>query len=161
MLLIIYDSISGNTEKMANFIAEGAQKKFSNVYVKKVNEVVEEDLVKANIIAFGCPTYNRDLTSGMKSFFETKVVKVKNKLRGKMGVAFGAYGWSGEAIKVMKDNMKYIKMKVLDIHQDFTGTPDEDFYITSLADIKEKSYNFGVELTKKVKSLKKKLNYKK
>ncbi len=155
MLLIIYDSISGNTEKIAHFIAEGAQKKISDVTVKKVDEVGESDLTEADVIAFGCPTYNRDLTLGMKNFYETQVVKAKNNMKGKVGVAFGAFGWSGEAIRVMKDNMKYLKMKILDIEQDFTGTPDEDYYITSLSDIKEKSIKFGEELAKKAKSSRK------
>ena len=100
-LLIIYNSISGNTEKMAKFIAEGASKKLSSVTIKNVEEVVEKDLVDAEAIAFGCPTYNRDLISGMKEFFEVKLVKVKGSLRGKVGVAFGAYGWSAEAIRLM------------------------------------------------------------
>ena len=94
-LLIVYDSISGNTEKLAKFIADGARKKLSNVTIKNVNEVVEQDFIEADAIAFGCPTYNRDLIPSVKKFFETKVVKVKGRLKGKVGAAFGSYGWSG------------------------------------------------------------------
>ncbi len=154
-LLIIYDSISGNTQRMTKFISEGAQKKRAHVLVKQVKDIIDDDLKSADIIAFGCPTYNRDLTSDMKYFFETNIVNVKKDLKGKVGIAFGAYGWSGEAIKIITDNMKYLRMKVINIHQDFTGTPDEDFYITSLSDIKEKSIKFGEDTIKKAKLSKK------
>jgi flavorubredoxin len=149
MILIVYDSISGNTEKMAKFIAEGASTKKRNVVMKKVTEVTDQDLIDAKVLVFGCPSYNRDLTLNMKKFFETTISKLKKKLKGKVGVAFGAYGWSGESIVLIKNNMKYLKMNILDLHQDFSGTPDDDYYITSLSDIKERSIRFGQELAKK------------
>jgi flavorubredoxin len=137
-LLVVYDSISGNTERMAKFIMEGANRKLSKVILKNVEDVVEQDLIDADAIAFGCPTYNRGLTSGMKEFFEVKLVKVKGKLRGKMGIAFGAYGWSAEAIRLIQGSLKYLKMNVIELDQGSTGTPDEDYYITSLSDIETK-----------------------
>lgn len=150
-LLIVYDSISGNTERMAKFIAEGARKKLTDVTVKKVDEIFEKDLVEADAIAFGCPTYHRGLTSTMKSFFETRVVKVKNSLKDKVGTAFGAYGWRDDAIQLMMETLKYLNMKVLDLDQGSTGTPDEDLYIMSMSEIREKSLKFGEDLAEQIK----------
>ena len=154
-LLILYDSISGNTERMAKFIAEGAQNKNLQVVIKKIKESSEQDLIEADAIAFGCPTYNRDLTSNTKKFFETEIAKIKKHLKGKIGAAFGSYGWSAEALELMKEMMKYLKMNVLELPQEFTGVPDEDFYITSLSDIKQRSEKFGEDLAKKIKTSKK------
>ncbi|MCW4033200.1 MAG: flavodoxin domain-containing protein [Candidatus Bathyarchaeota archaeon] len=155
-LLVVYDSISGNTERMAKFMMEGANRKLSKVILKNVEDVVEQDLIDADAIAFGCPTYNRDLTSGMKDFFEVKVAKVKGKLRGKIGIAFGAYGWSAEAIRLIQETLKYLKMNVIELDQGSTGTPDEDYYITSLSDIERITKKFGEDIATKVKSSKRK-----
>jgi flavorubredoxin len=149
-LLIVYDSISGNTQRMANLIAQGVQKKISNVIVTRITEAAEKDFKEADAIVFGCPTYNRGLTSDMKIYFEKEVVKLKAHLKGKIGSAFGAYGWSGEAIHLIKDSMKHLGMKVLTVTQDFTGTPDEELYATSLLDMKNKSIEFGETLADQV-----------
>ena len=92
----------------------------------------------------------------MKDLFEVKVAKVKGKLRGKIGIAFGAYGWSAEAIRLMQETLKYLKMNVMKLNQGSIGTPDEDYYITSLADIKEKTQKYGEDITSKVKPSKNK-----
>jgi flavorubredoxin len=149
MLLIAYDSVSGNTERMAKLIAKGAAERCPDILVKKIGEVIEKDLEEAEVIVLGCPTYNRDMTADMKTFLRSKFAKMRDTMRGKMGAAFGAYGWSGEARSLIKERMKQFEITVLDLHQDFTGTPDENFYITSLSDIERGCLKFADELVEK------------
>ncbi len=53
----------------------------------------------------GAPTYNHDLYAPMKTFlFKLEKMDLKNKL----GTSFGAYGWSGESIRMMSDTMKHV-----------------------------------------------------
>ncbi|RLG32747.1 FprA family A-type flavoprotein, partial [Methanosarcinales archaeon] len=49
------------------------------------------------------PTYVRSLIAAMKTFlFEMQ----KADLKGKVGAAFGSYGWSGESIEILTETMK-------------------------------------------------------
>ncbi len=154
--LIIYDTSTGNTGKMAKYIAEGAQSVLANVMVKSINEFEVNDLEGVTGIAIGCPTYYRALTDGMKNFLEKAALEMKKEFAGKIGVAFGAYGWSGESIKLLNETMRYFKMKVLEIDQGTTGTPDETLYLTALSEIMEKSVNFGKEIAKQITKTKSK-----
>lgn len=87
-ILIVYDSRSGNTEKMAQAIAEGAkQVKGANVEAKKTAEATNEDLLTADAIIMGSPTYYGLMSGKLKTFIDESV-KIHGKLEGKIGAAF-------------------------------------------------------------------------
>ena len=90
--LIIYDSKTGNTEKMAFMIAEGVREA-DNVecVIKRVEEAKLEDLIKAHGIIVGSPTYYGCMSGKVKEFFD-KSVKIHGKLDGKIGAAFTSSG---------------------------------------------------------------------
>ena len=103
-ILILYYSQSGNTEKMAKAVAEGA--KNAGITDVELNYHVDaEDLVGFDAILIGAPTYHHDMPMDMKKLFENAAVKDMN-LKGKVGGAFGSYGWSGEAPKLLLEIMK-------------------------------------------------------
>ena len=56
-------------------------------------------------IILGTPTYHHDMPIDMKKLFDEAGVKNLN-LKGKVGGAFGSYGWSGEAPKLLLEIMK-------------------------------------------------------
>jgi len=91
-ILIVYDSRTGNTEKMAFAVAEGA-KQISRVevIVKKVDQTSLEDLQKADGIIMGSPTYYGQMSAKLKAFID-KSVKIHGKLEGKVGAAFTSSG---------------------------------------------------------------------
>jgi len=91
-ILIIYDSQTGNTEKMADAIAQGA-KSVSNVKVeiKKVDSVKLGDLFESDGLIIGSPTYYGLMSSKIKDLFD-KSVKLHGKLSGKVGAAFTSAG---------------------------------------------------------------------
>ena len=57
-----------------------------------------EDLRKADAIIIGIPTYNHQTTLDIQTLLE-KAAQNNITLKGKTAVAFGSYGWSGEAPK--------------------------------------------------------------
>lgn len=103
-ILIVYYSRTGNTEKMANALLEGA-KKVPGVYVELTYQATPEMLTGFDAIIVGMPTYHHDMTIDVKRLFEEAVMKNIN-LKGKIGAAFGSYGWSGEAPKLVLEIMK-------------------------------------------------------
>jgi NAD(P)H dehydrogenase (quinone) len=91
-ILIVYHSQTGNTEKMAFAIAEGAkQVKGVKVAVKNVDQTSNEDMFDADGIIVGSPTYYGQMSGKIKTFFD-KSVDIHGKLAGKVGAAFTSSG---------------------------------------------------------------------
>ncbi len=103
-VLVVYYSRTGNTEKMAKAVAEGA-KSVSNVEVELNYFVEAEELGGFDAILVGTPTYHHDMPIDIKMLFEEAAVKGVN-LKAKKGATFGSYGWSGEAPKFVLEIMK-------------------------------------------------------
>ncbi|MEM2082031.1 MAG: flavodoxin domain-containing protein [Candidatus Bathyarchaeia archaeon] len=123
-ILVLYYSRSGNTEKMAKAVAEGA-KNPGNTEVELSYHVDAEDLAKFDAILLGAPTYHHDMPMDMKKLFEEAAVKGIN-LKGKIGAAFGSYGWSGEAPKLLLEIMKNkFEMQVIEPPLLVKYAPDE------------------------------------
>ena len=103
-VLIFYYSRTGNTEKMAKAIEDG-MKTPQEARVELKYHIKPEELENFDAIIIGAPTYHHDMTSDMKNIFEEAAVKNVN-LKGKVGAAFGSYGWSGEAPRMVLEIMK-------------------------------------------------------
>ncbi|MCW4017607.1 MAG: flavodoxin domain-containing protein [Candidatus Bathyarchaeota archaeon] len=103
-VLVFFYSRTGNTEKMAKAVAEGA-KSVSNVQVEMNYFVEAEDLNSYDAVLIGTPTYHHDMPIDIKMLFEEAAVRGIN-LKGKTGAAFGSYGWSGEAPKQVLEIMR-------------------------------------------------------
>jgi flavorubredoxin len=120
-LLILYDSQSGNTEKMAEAVAEGART-VSNVEVETKYYARPEELAQADALIFGSPTYYHDMTLPIKQMLE-EAAKANVQLKGKAAAAFGSYGWSGEApeliLEILKNRfgMQVVGEKVMVIYE--------------------------------------------
>jgi flavodoxin len=113
-VLVAYVSRTGKTQKMADYIAEGIRFSGNEADIKKTTEIKnEKDLEGYDGYVFGCPTYHRDMTAGMKTFL---FVAEKLNLVGKMGGAFGSYTHSGESAPMVFDTMQYVyKMDMVDL----------------------------------------------
>ena len=91
-ILIVYDSKTGNTERMARAIAEGAKRiKSTKVIVKKTDQTETKDLVNADAIVMGSPTYYGGMSGKLKVLIDESV-RVHGKLDGKVGAAFTSSG---------------------------------------------------------------------
>jgi NAD(P)H dehydrogenase (quinone) len=87
-----YDSVSGNTEKMAFAVAEGVrQVENIEVAVKKVGQASLNDLRNSDGIIMGSLTYYGQMSGRLKTFIDSSV-KIHDKLQGKVGAAFTSAG---------------------------------------------------------------------
>ncbi len=89
--LVIYDSGTGNTEKMAVAIGDGLRESGLDVGVKKVGDTNLNDLVDADAIVMGSPTYFSTMTAKMKAFIDKSIdlwPDEPGKLKNKIGAAF-------------------------------------------------------------------------
>lgn len=113
-VLIAYDSRTGHTEKMAEYMAEGVRFSGQEVDTKKISEIKNEAALEGyDAYIFGSPTYHRDMTQGMKTFL---FLAQKANLGGKVGGAFGSYTHSGDAPKLIFDTMEFVfKMNMTDL----------------------------------------------
>jgi flavorubredoxin len=124
-ILILYYSQTGNTEKMANAIADGA-KSAGKVDVELEYHVDSDDLNRFDAIVVGAPTYHHEIPMDIKRLFEEAAVKGV-ALEGKTGAAFGSYGWSGEAPKLVLEIMKNrFEMRVVEPPLLVRYVPDQD-----------------------------------
>jgi flavorubredoxin len=110
---------------MSEAVAEGA-KKVGASEVELSYHVETEDLAMFDAIIMGAPTYYHDMPIDMKKLFEEAAVKNIN-LKGKVGAAFGSYGWSGEAPKLLLEIMKNrFEMQVIEPPLLAKYIPDEN-----------------------------------
>jgi flavorubredoxin len=104
--LIVYATRTGETQKIAELIAEGIR--FSGHEAEAVdakNIKNESDLEGFDAYVFGSSTYHGEMLQAMKTFL---FIAEKANLEGKPGGAFGSFGWSGEANDRIFDTMKHI-----------------------------------------------------
>ena len=113
-VLIAYDSRTGNTEKMAEYIAEGIRMGANEAVLRKISILKKEnDLEGYDAYVIGCPTYHRDMTGGMKTFL---FLMEKACLEEKVGGAFGSYTHSGDAPGYIFDTLEHVfKMNMTDL----------------------------------------------
>jgi len=103
--IVIFETTYGYTETMAKSIEAGLKEAGVDVELKRVLSAKTEDLKDFDAVVLGCPTYHHDMITTVKTF----LFKMKNAgLKGKVGAAFGAYGFSGESIDMIYDTMKHI-----------------------------------------------------
>jgi multimeric flavodoxin WrbA len=70
-ILVVYHSLSGNTEKMAKAFAEGANDvRGTEVVLKKALDAKLEDLLECDAIAFGSADYFSYIAGALKDFFD-------------------------------------------------------------------------------------------
>ncbi len=92
-VLVAYDSLTGNTEKMAEGVAAGAKPVPGAVVVlKPVDQVTKEDLTTADGIILGCPTYYGTMPGRMKVVIDDWSWKLKVDFTDKVGGAFATGG---------------------------------------------------------------------
>ena len=109
---------------MAKAVAEGA-KNTGNMEVELNYHIEAEELDKFDAILLGTPTYHHDTPIDMKKLFEGAAEKDMN-LKGRVGAAFGSYGWSGEAPKLLLEIMKNrFEMQVIEPPLLSKYVPDE------------------------------------
>ncbi len=113
-LLVFYISAYGNTRRMAESLAAGAETiggvRVSLYDLEGGESGVFTDLIEeADGLAFGSPTINAD---AVKPVWDVLSSLTTVNVKGKLGAAFGSYGWSGEAVRLIEDRLRGLKLRV-------------------------------------------------
>lgn len=130
--LVVYDSKTGNTEKMATAISRGMQKAGLGAEAKRVENVSMSDLVDADAIVLGSPTYFANVSAKMKELIDNSVEIYPDQLKNKVGAAFTSWEGIGAETALLSLIMAmFVHRMIIVGHQtgDFgaisLGTPDD------------------------------------
>lgn len=126
--LVVYDTMWESTEKMAKAImagitSAGVTAKLFKMSVSDRNDIIKE-MINAKAIIIGSPTINNDILPVLAPLLDDlKGLKPK----GKVGMAFGSFGWGGGAAKTIDERLKAAGVQI--IHDPVTikwvPTPEE------------------------------------
>jgi multimeric flavodoxin WrbA len=111
-VLVTYYSKSGNTEAMAKILAAAAKAAGANVVTKRAEETKNDDLTKADAIAFGSPDYFSYPAGYVKAVFD-EALSVKAALTGKPGACFLSHGGGGRAKDPFDNLAKAVGLKLV------------------------------------------------
>jgi len=114
--IVVYDTMFGNTEKIARALAEGMEKQGVHVDCLKVDRVNISRLGEYDLLAIGGPTHAFGLSKSMKDFLQ-KLEKVN--LGGKRAFAFDTKmksRFAGSAGKRIEEKLKKLGMDIVKSH---------------------------------------------
>ena len=125
--VVVYDTMWHSTEKMANAIVAGISQEgvpAKPLHLRKWHrsEVMTE-IFDAGAIVVGSPTLNNQL---FPSLADLLVYMKGLKPLNKIGAAFGSYGWSGEAVKMINRELEDMKFDVIDPGLRIQYVPDKE-----------------------------------
>lgn len=104
-IAVVFWSGTGNTETMANAVAEGAKEKGAEVDIIGAAEFSADSAANYDAIAFGCPAMGAEILE--EDEFQPMWDGVKGSLSGKKIVLFGSYGWGdGEWMRNWEEDAK-------------------------------------------------------
>ncbi|MFH0865348.1 MAG: flavodoxin domain-containing protein, partial [Bacteroidota bacterium] len=143
-VFIPYVSAYGNTSLIAGKIAEGIR--FAGDIEVNVCDIekenagaIESRIAASSAIIIGSPTINKNT---LPQIFQMLAVISPIRDGGKLAAVFGSYGWSGEAIKIIRDNLANLRLSMF----------EEDFPVKFTLHEKdfEKCIDFGKRFGKRL-----------
>ena len=104
-IAVVYWSGTGNTEAMANAIADGARNAGATVEMFTADGFSASRMDDFDAIAFGCPSMGAEQLE--ESEFEPMFTDCQSNLSGKKIALFGSYGWGdGEWMRNWEDSCR-------------------------------------------------------
>jgi flavorubredoxin len=102
---------------MAKYIADGIKlSSHFNVDLTDIEHILlgelEEKIVRSDAIIIGSPTINQNILMQVYKMFAL-INPIRD--RGKLAAAFGSYGWSGEAVGIIQNHLKQLKLNVMEV----------------------------------------------
>ena len=144
--VVVYDTMWHSTEAMAEAIAqgivdEGVIARPIHIRSSHRSEIMTEVLDAAAVVV-GSPTINNQLFPTVSDFLTyMKGLKPKNKI----GAAFGSYGWSGESVKLINQELEAMKFDIIDPGVKIQYIPNQDG--------KNACYELGKKIGKAIKGI--------
>lgn len=128
-ITLLYDTMWDSTRIMAEQVAAGIREADPAVTVKLYNLAKTDkndaitEVFKSKAILMGSPTVNNGILVAVAGLIEEiKGLKFSNK----KAAAFGSYGWSGEAVKIISERLVDSGFAVVDEGLRLTWSPDEE-----------------------------------
>lgn len=125
---IIYDTMWNCTRRMAEEIAKGLKEENKDVVIKIFNSSKNDknniitEVFKSKVVLVGSSTINKGILSSTASILEMiRGLGFKNK----KAAAFGSYGWSGESVKMITEELKKAGFEVINDGIKELWNPDE------------------------------------
>ena len=125
--LVVYDTMWHSTQQMAETIAGGLAE--AGVYAVPMDlrcthrSDVMTEVLDARAVIVGSPTLNNQVFPTVSDFLTyMKGLKPKNRV----GAAFGSYGWSGEAVRQIADELTAMKFDVVEPGLRLQYVPDQE-----------------------------------
>ena len=148
MILIVYDSCTRNTHSMAESIAQGAREKGAEVTLKMVDDATFDDLIGADAIIWGCPTYFGMMTAKMKKF-----VDQSNDIWGELDTKIGAAFTSSGGISGGNETTLFSLIQAMLIHGMIVTSPPGRYGVVAIGKPDTKCLENCVKLGRRVASL--------
>lgn len=127
-IVIVYDTMWNSTRRMAELIADGIRDFDPEIRVKLLNAAKEDksdiltEVYRSKAVLLGSPTYNHGYLYSIAGMIE--LIK-GSAFKNKKAAAFGSYGWSGEAVKKMSEELAACGFEVVDDGLKVLWVPDE------------------------------------
>jgi flavorubredoxin len=144
-VVIAYDTMWKSTQEMAYAIAEGAGSKGVEVRVFNLTETHRSDVIteilEAKAVLVGSPTLNNHVFPTVAGFL---AYMRGLKPQGKVGAAFGSYGWAGGAKRVVEEEMRQAGIELIENDLEFSYRPTDDE--------RRRCFEFGAVVAEKAKA---------
>ncbi|MFN2357820.1 MAG: flavodoxin domain-containing protein, partial [Desulfotignum sp.] len=142
--VVIFDSMWGSTTKMARAVTSGIESENIGVRLMNTRKWHRSDIMTAvmdaGAVAVGSPTLN----NGIFPVIADVMTYIKGlRPQNKLAAAFGSYGWSGEAVKILNKEFEEMKWEIVD-----DGV--KMLYVPDASDL-ERCFDLGASLAKKLK----------
>ncbi len=124
-IAVVYWSGTGNTQKMAEAVADGAKAKGGNVDVFEASEFTPSLLEDYEGLALGCPSMGAEVLE--ETEFQPMFDSIKNDLGERKIVLFGSYGWGdGEWMRNWEEEVRGLGANLLEDGLIVNEDPDAD-----------------------------------
>lgn len=135
---IVYYSNSGNTEKMANLIAEGIVKGGKTAELVSVSDADLNIFDSEEIVILGCPAMGDEVLE--EGEFEPFMDGISSKISGKKVALFGSYGWGdGQWMRDWKERVEALGCTLIDDGLIIQYEPEDN---------SSECINFGISIAK-------------
>ncbi|MCG6912093.1 MAG: flavodoxin domain-containing protein [Deltaproteobacteria bacterium] len=137
--VVVYDTMWNSTKEMAEAIAKGIADQ--GVYVRPIHirsshrSDIMTEVLDAKAVVVGSPTLNNQM---FPTVADTLCYMKGLKPINKIGGVFGSYGWSGESVKLIRDELEAMKFDIVEPGMKIQYIPD--------ADALAACYNYGKEI---------------
>ena len=131
---VVYWTGSGNTQAMAEAVANGAKGAGATAEVITFDAITPDQASSESVIAFGCPAMGAEVLE--EGTVEPFMAEYETKCSGKKVALFGSYGWGdGQWMRDWQDRLKAAGATIINGEGVIANSAPDDEAISSLEDL--------------------------